>query len=558
MNLKKITSCFLKYFLCFCIALAGCTGQDKTEAQKLAEQDKTVTLISIEITPVEVSIGIAKTEQFTAIGTYSDESTRDITSSVIWFSSNPFIATIAPTTGLATGITLGSSQIVAFLGDIHSSVANLEVVILPPPPYTIIKIDISNTKSSILINENTQFTAIATHYDQSTEDVTEKVKWESSNTDITTINELGLAAGISIGISEISATLDGISSAKTPLFVNLKYFPINLAPLERINDVTMDKNGKSFWYSEIDYEKPDGTRSAIVQQTLDGKVIKFPVYGSDSRYAENAPYSLEFAFDNTIHFVKIDGKVYQMTLDGHETVFPIALCQSVCESYLPNLIISDLDGSMWFSAGPYQILHATPTGSVTRYYYNNYKNDYGTYSAHPIKPILLDGNVWSLISEPIPRTKEMQHFLNKMTVKGENIKYVLPDSAAGYSMFESSNSMAVTSNGEHFFSITFGNSIHKLSTQGVFTEYPIPQHFCSSAQRINVLNLMTINDNLWAFGACIQNDYVWENFIVKMDTNTGNFTKYDLPTNIFIDKILKTDNGSVWFWSRQRGIHAIK
>ncbi|UUZ51838.1 Ig-like domain-containing protein [Massilia sp. B-10] len=43
------------------------------------------------------------TQQYVATGTYSDNSTAVITSSVIWSSGTPAVAAIAPT-GLATGV----------------------------------------------------------------------------------------------------------------------------------------------------------------------------------------------------------------------------------------------------------------------------------------------------------------------------------------------------------------------------------------------------------------------------------------------------------------------
>ena len=66
-----------------------------------------VRLIKIEISPpyLKDSITVGETVQFTATGTYSDGSTRDITSEAMWFSTN-WHATVSPT-GLATGVSAG-------------------------------------------------------------------------------------------------------------------------------------------------------------------------------------------------------------------------------------------------------------------------------------------------------------------------------------------------------------------------------------------------------------------------------------------------------------------
>ena len=59
------------------------------------------TLSSISLTPSNATIATGATQQFTAMGTYSDGSTQNITSQVAWGSSNSSVATIS-TSGLAT------------------------------------------------------------------------------------------------------------------------------------------------------------------------------------------------------------------------------------------------------------------------------------------------------------------------------------------------------------------------------------------------------------------------------------------------------------------------
>ena len=72
-------------------------------------------LVSIAVTPVDPSISVGATEQFTATGTYSDGSTANLTSSVTWSSSSTATATIT-TGGLATGVAMGLSTIQATSG----------------------------------------------------------------------------------------------------------------------------------------------------------------------------------------------------------------------------------------------------------------------------------------------------------------------------------------------------------------------------------------------------------------------------------------------------------
>ena len=65
------------------------------------------TLVSIAVTPPTATIGINATQQFTATGTFSDNSTKDVTAQSAWTSSAPATATVGASTGLATGVAAG-------------------------------------------------------------------------------------------------------------------------------------------------------------------------------------------------------------------------------------------------------------------------------------------------------------------------------------------------------------------------------------------------------------------------------------------------------------------
>ena len=52
------------------------------------------TLMSILVSPDESSLAVEETQQFTATGTYSDDSTRDISGEVDWESSDAKVATV--------------------------------------------------------------------------------------------------------------------------------------------------------------------------------------------------------------------------------------------------------------------------------------------------------------------------------------------------------------------------------------------------------------------------------------------------------------------------------
>jgi hypothetical protein len=147
-------------------------------------------LISIAITPTSKSIALGLTQQYKAIGTYSDGSTPDITSIVTWKSSQLGVATMSTSTkGLATSVAQGTTTITASLSNITSNSATLTVT-----PAALLSITISPASAVVFIpSSNTQqYTAQGTFTDGSRPIAATSLNWVSTNPDIT-IDNTGLA-----------------------------------------------------------------------------------------------------------------------------------------------------------------------------------------------------------------------------------------------------------------------------------------------------------------------------------------------------------------------------
>lgn len=166
------------------------------------------TLVSISVTDVSPSIPDGSTDQFTAIGKFSDGTMQNITATVTWTSLNTGVATIAAN-GLAKGIGVGNVSIQAALGNINSAIT----LGVTAPVLT----SISVTAASVSIPKGTtdQFTAMGTFTDGSTQNITSTITWSSLNTGIATIVAGGLATGVGIGSATIQAASGGITGTKT-------------------------------------------------------------------------------------------------------------------------------------------------------------------------------------------------------------------------------------------------------------------------------------------------------------------------------------------------------
>jgi uncharacterized protein YjdB len=116
------------------LATAAATGATTIEATSGSVTGSTglmvtasVTLVSISIAPDNISLLPGDMQQLTATGTYSDGSTRNLSSSVTWSSSSSAVATVS-STGMETAVAAGSATIQAVFNGFSAS---SQVTVLP-------------------------------------------------------------------------------------------------------------------------------------------------------------------------------------------------------------------------------------------------------------------------------------------------------------------------------------------------------------------------------------------------------------------------------------------
>ena len=167
------------------------------------------TIVSITLSPASAQIMPTGTQQYTATGTFGNNTTGNVTSQVTWVSSATNVATIN-TTGLATGVALGTTNITAKSGSVTSTASVLTV-----SNKTLSSISVTPQSQTLVAGTQQQYTATATYSDGSFADVTTSVTWASSNTGVATISTSGLATAVATGTTTISATLGTVNGTAT-------------------------------------------------------------------------------------------------------------------------------------------------------------------------------------------------------------------------------------------------------------------------------------------------------------------------------------------------------
>ena len=167
----------------------------------------------ITISPSGSTISTGTTLQYTATGYYSNGAiTPGIT--VSWSSSNTTVASINGTTGVAAGLTAGTTTITATALGITSSTTTLTVAGLT-------SIAVTPATTTISVAATQQYDAVATYTTSTgttgTEDVTAQATWTSSSPAVATFSAStpGLATGVAPGTTTVTAAIGSVSGTAT-------------------------------------------------------------------------------------------------------------------------------------------------------------------------------------------------------------------------------------------------------------------------------------------------------------------------------------------------------
>lgn len=206
--------------VCFAV-LVGCGGGGSSPSNSA-----TVVLQSVQITPGAPSVAAGLSQQLTATARYSDGTTKDVTNSATWSSSNTSVATVSSSGSVTTNIQ-GSTTISANYSGV-SGHATFTVT-----AAALVSLSVTPLSISIAPGTATQFLATGTFTDNNTRNVTASVSWASSDPSVATTNlngAPGLTKGVGPGTSSITASSGTISSSATLTVTSATLLSIAVTP----------------------------------------------------------------------------------------------------------------------------------------------------------------------------------------------------------------------------------------------------------------------------------------------------------------------------------------
>ena len=158
---------------------------------------------TVVVTPMESSIEEGQTQQFEAMAETADGMViTDV--EFTWTSSDDGVATV-DSNGLATGVTAGEVMISATADGISGA-----AVLTVTAPPVVATVTVSPPLASLEEGQTQQFEAVAETADGMViPDV--EFTWTSSDDDVATVDQTGLATGVSAGEVTITVTVDDVT-----------------------------------------------------------------------------------------------------------------------------------------------------------------------------------------------------------------------------------------------------------------------------------------------------------------------------------------------------------
>lgn len=177
-------------------------------------------LTTVAVSPPGAAIPLGASQQLSAVGTYTDGSTADVTQLVSWSTSAPGTVEVS-----AAGVALAKAAGNAVATASSGTLSGTSVLTVTSP--ALVSIAVTPAQSSIAIGASQQFVATGVLSDGSTQAISDPVSWSADQPSIAEVDGNGMVTAEQIGSTSIFASADGLSGSALisvqPIFI-VDYF----------------------------------------------------------------------------------------------------------------------------------------------------------------------------------------------------------------------------------------------------------------------------------------------------------------------------------------------
>ncbi|MDC3332635.1 Ig-like domain-containing protein [bacterium] len=182
------------------------------------------TVTSLDVFPADIEAPLGAQGQLIAIATFTDGSTADVTKESTWQSTDTnvtYVVNDGETAGFAFAISEGVAQISANFGSVAGN-SPVEVT-----PAVLVEVVVEPADIAIPKGVQQQYIATGIYSDETSTDLTLLASWQSSSSDVATIDARGVATAETEGATIIQATYQEIQGQ-----ANLTVSPASLTSIQ--------------------------------------------------------------------------------------------------------------------------------------------------------------------------------------------------------------------------------------------------------------------------------------------------------------------------------------
>jgi len=338
------------------ILLSGCGGPVHVSSNPQ--------LTRITVAPDGSTLAVGQTLQFTVSGTYSDGTSKDQTSQVLWTSSNPSVGSVS-STGLvhATGVGL-----VSISASINGLTASTNVKVNRAAPQSIA---ITPSPLVLAVGQKAQVTATATLTDGSSQDVTQTATWSISDPSVIQIDANGLASALKAGTSTFSATLNSLVASSSVKVNSAVRQSIAITP-SPVLLIVGQKAQVTATVTLTDGSSQDVTHTvtwsisdpSVIQINSNGVASALKAGTSTFTASLGGPGQATISGNGT---AKVTPELLQtLQISAHDASMPLGTSQRLTATGTFNDgVVRDLTSTVSWSSSPSSVVSVSATGEAT-------------------------------------------------------------------------------------------------------------------------------------------------------------------------------------------------
>ncbi len=187
--------------------LAGCQPSD-------SKAKKQPSLVSIAVSPASATVMLSSTQALKVMGTFSDNSSRDVTSASSFSSSATPVALVSGA-GVVTAVKAGTATITATYSALGITKTATSAVTVPAA--TLVSIAVTPTAPTVAPGATQPLTVTGTYNEGSKAVIAVGLTFVSSDPSIATVGASGVVAGVATGTATITTTETSSGRSTTTL-----------------------------------------------------------------------------------------------------------------------------------------------------------------------------------------------------------------------------------------------------------------------------------------------------------------------------------------------------